>query len=598
MAQSKPSAYSKPLLFGFWVLISVAFIAKAIYTAGRVPLLADTDDAMRLTEVHDFLAGQNWFDHTQYRINTPFGAQIHWSRLIDVPIALLDRLFAIITPAHADMIAVSVWPLLLLLGLLALSSKLAETLAGPGGQLPGLALPVFSLVIMAEFIPGRIDHHSVQILLTLSIVLTTILAWTRPRPFAALAGLAAATSLAIGAEGIVFVAAAVIGFGLMWAADPGHGPTLRRFGTSFALATLGQFLIFMPPSLYFAVHVDVLSIVYVTAALGVGLVFWLLPALPLKPQNIVGRLVAGLVAGGVLLAVLIGLFPEILAGPYAALDPWLKRVWLDNVSEAKPIWGSFAAMPAFTASIVLPPAFALIATLWRLVRGPREGRAGWLLYGLFLAFAFIEMVLQIRGARLAAAMAVPAGAYVVLGARAAYLEHKALWRILPLAGAWLAFASIPLLVLIALVAPPPVQTASDRAARAQCLMPKAFAPLKDLPAQRAMAPIDLGSHLILNTALSVVGAPYHRNQQGLLDTFHFFNGPPAEAENILLKRGITLVVTCPAMTEMKGLPDADPNALVRDLSRKTLPAFLKEVPLKDTPLRLYEVVQNGAGASD
>ena len=45
------------------------------------------DDLLRLQEVRDFLAGQSWFDVTQYRLNPPWGAPMHWSRLLDVPLA-------------------------------------------------------------------------------------------------------------------------------------------------------------------------------------------------------------------------------------------------------------------------------------------------------------------------------------------------------------------------------------------------------------------------------------------------------------------------------------------------------------------------------
>ena len=49
-----------------------------------------TDDAMRLVEVRDLLAGQGWFDLTQYRLSPPGGVAMHWSRLVDVPLAVAD----------------------------------------------------------------------------------------------------------------------------------------------------------------------------------------------------------------------------------------------------------------------------------------------------------------------------------------------------------------------------------------------------------------------------------------------------------------------------------------------------------------------------
>ena len=49
----------------------------------------DTDDAMRLVQVRDLLAGQGWFDMVQHRLMPPEGASMHWSRLVDAPLAAL-----------------------------------------------------------------------------------------------------------------------------------------------------------------------------------------------------------------------------------------------------------------------------------------------------------------------------------------------------------------------------------------------------------------------------------------------------------------------------------------------------------------------------
>ena len=56
-------------------------------------ILADTDDNLRLAQVKAWLAGQSWYDLRQYKLNPPEGANIHWSRLPDLPIAALMLLF-------------------------------------------------------------------------------------------------------------------------------------------------------------------------------------------------------------------------------------------------------------------------------------------------------------------------------------------------------------------------------------------------------------------------------------------------------------------------------------------------------------------------
>src|SRR5690348_6827070 len=103
-----------PLLLA-WAATALAYIAKALLTAGSVPLILDTDDAMRLTEVRDFLGGQNWFDLVQHRLNTPYGGLIHWSRLIDFPEAVLLGLLRLPLGTAGDTVFAYAWPLLLLL---------------------------------------------------------------------------------------------------------------------------------------------------------------------------------------------------------------------------------------------------------------------------------------------------------------------------------------------------------------------------------------------------------------------------------------------------------------------------------------------------
>jgi len=42
--------------------LAVSFQLVALYWSGTAETLLDTDDAMRLVQVRDFLAGQGWFD--------------------------------------------------------------------------------------------------------------------------------------------------------------------------------------------------------------------------------------------------------------------------------------------------------------------------------------------------------------------------------------------------------------------------------------------------------------------------------------------------------------------------------------------------------
>src|SRR5690348_4569865 len=79
-------------VWAVWALANLAILPFAGTDLGG------PDDIMRMLQVRDLLAGQSWFDVTQYRINPPYGAAMHWSRLVDLPIAAFAVLFGTVLP--------------------------------------------------------------------------------------------------------------------------------------------------------------------------------------------------------------------------------------------------------------------------------------------------------------------------------------------------------------------------------------------------------------------------------------------------------------------------------------------------------------------
>lgn len=574
-----------------WAIGAGTYLARAFTARDTTPLILDTDDAMRLTNVHDLLGGQPWFDYIQHRLNTPYGAEIHWSRLVDVPEAgLLLLLRQFLSNGLADVALAYAWPLLLLIAALWLSGKLALRFGGRRALWPALLLPIFSITTMAEFAPGRLDHHSVQILLALAMFYCTGAALDRPR-FAVAAGIAAGAALAIGIEGLPIVAATVLTFGLIWVGDPRHASALRDFGLSFALTTCLALAQGVPPEHWLNPVTDAISIVYAMAALLCGLGFLMLSRLRLPTWPL--RLIAGGALGTLLLAFIVGLHPALLRGPYGALDPWLAANWLDRISEAEPWLVSAISAPVYGAAVAVPCAVALAVVAWHLVHRP-DRRMDWLVYGIFLTIAVLVMLLQIRGARIALPLAMPACAVLVGGAWHRMVTSRGFGPIFALLGASLASAGLAVAIIAILVVsafPDYAEATDDKflGARQQCLMPPVFAELAALPPERIMTPVDLGSHMLLYTPHSVVAAPYHRNQQGLLDAFHFFNGPIEAGRDILARRGIRLVVICPAMTELRGLVDYTPDSFVALLADNDLPEWLVDRTPPASPLKIYEV---------
>lgn len=566
-----------------WILGAGAYIAKAIFTAATTPLILDTDDAMRLNEVHDFLAGQPWYDLVQHRLNTPYGAELHWSRLIDVPEATLILFLRPFAGATTDVLAAYVWPLALLAVLLWLSAKLALRLGRHEALWAALLLPIVSLITMGEFAPGRFDHHSAQILCSLAILYCAIAALERPR-FALGAGFFAAVALSIGIEGLPIVAATVLVFGLMWVADPKRGAAMRDFGLSFAVTMALGLAQGVAPPRWFELRLDAISIVYVVAAILCAVAFVLLPLLRLRTpmQRLVAAVAAAAVAGGLLL----WLDPLLLRGPYAALDPWLVQNWLARISESQTFAQSLVEDPVYPIGVTVPVLTGLVYAGWNIVR--KRDVAAWLIVAGFLIVGVAVMLIQIRAARIVTPLALPACAALVAASWRRLLARPGIVPALGMVGSVVVSAGLAMAILAALL-PLPAPLSHAAVDRRACLQPSAFVRLASLPRQRIMAPVDLGSHLLLFTRHSVVGAPYHRNQQGLLDTFHFFDGPIGEARNILAQRDIHLVVVCPAMSELSGGVERTADSFAALYAEKALPDWLVNETPPGSVLEIYAV---------
>ena len=179
-----------------WLL--VVFQLMAEFWAATGYTFPDTDDAMRLVEVRDFLAGQGWFDLHQARVAPPEGFD---------PIGALDRcrsrrfflVFRLfVDRALAERLMVALWPVLWLIRMGA-ATAIAWRMAA--------ARPRISPCCWRCWPPGwdssagRIDHHNVQLALAMVVIAATV--WSDRLRFAApLAGAVTGLAFAIPAESL------------------------------------------------------------------------------------------------------------------------------------------------------------------------------------------------------------------------------------------------------------------------------------------------------------------------------------------------------------------------------------------------------------
>src|SRR5947209_10790817 len=125
------------LLGAAWLLAAVQLIAQN--WADTALTLADTDDAMRLAQLRDWLGGQGWFDLSQPRVAG--GYESHWSRLIDAGLAATLWVFGwFADPVMAERLMRTVWPLLWVAPTMAGAVTIAWRIGGREAALMALLL--------------------------------------------------------------------------------------------------------------------------------------------------------------------------------------------------------------------------------------------------------------------------------------------------------------------------------------------------------------------------------------------------------------------------------------------------------------------------
>ncbi len=260
---------SKPLPVSILVLAALALglvmSSADLHSVWQHGTFADSDDAMQLVEVRNFLAGQNWFDLTVARLDPPYGVFMHWSRFIDAPLALLIKTFELFMPADAAERLTRICFPLLLQGLLYVGiARLARQLAGKAVILPAIVLTLLSGMTYTQFQLGRINHSASQIVLLIFMLGSFIDALDPVRAWrAAFVGILAAVSLAISLENLpwifVFAALAIAFFVVRGAEMRTH---LIAFGAGLGIALPLTYVTTIGPARWLDKSCDAYSLVY------------------------------------------------------------------------------------------------------------------------------------------------------------------------------------------------------------------------------------------------------------------------------------------------------------------------------------------------
>jgi hypothetical protein len=572
------------LLAVAWLLVVLQLLVQHWGETGQT--LLDTDDAMRLAQVRDWLAGQGWYDLVQRRVEPPTGYESHWSRLIDAGLAGTLWLFSLFAdPALAERLMRAVWPMLWLLPTIASTAAIAWRISGREAALIALLLAVVGLPAFHQFRPGRIDHHNVQIALSVLVVAATV--WSdRLRWAAWAAGAITGLALAIGLECLPYLMVCGAAFAVRYVADRGGAQDAVRYGLALAASSAAAFFVIVEPDHWTRGVCDAIAINWVALVVigGLGLAaagHWFAS----------GRITVRLACAGAVGAAATGLFlaiqPACLHGPYAMMDLRVWPIWLAHVREMQPLIPLMAKSPLTAIAIAAFPAAAAVAALVLVGQRGHQRDFGFLAATAAFVSAAITTLAAIKAYSYATWLGMPLVAVLALHLFAwlrlrSLVPRFALGMLLTPAG--LSIGAIA----VANAAGIDEHENFNRPEREACLKTENYAPLARLPAGLIAADIDFGPFLLALTPHAVLAAPYHRLSTGILAAHEVFTAPPDVARRILARSRVTYVLTC-GPRPPSGLAGAALAAsLWGRLQAGDMPGWLEPVP-QTGPFVTYRV---------
>ena len=586
-----------------------AALAIGIRTEGDISrLLKGPDDYLHLVQTIDWLDGQGWTDTVQRRLNPPHGVAMHWSRLADLPAAAIIRVtepwFGRTRAVY--LAATFVPPILGALFVVSFLWAALSLLPDRPEHVPLLMVgtPVYALL---AFVPGRIDHHGLQLVLTTLVVGLLARSLEPGRTWAAgMLGIVGGASLAVGLETLPFVGGAAAVLALAWALrGDGSAKRLAIFGAAATATVLALIPLTVPKSEWTTIACDRLSVPHAalaTVALSVGAgAMYLLRLRPTSTRATRLTVAGGIGVAG--LALVAAAFPRCAGGPYADLSAEV-HYWFDGVKEARSILELFSSAPWIAVSFAVMPFVALAFLIWDRMRSDGPVDPLWMASLAHVLVGAGLLTWQLRAAPYAALVS-----SLALVRIAAMVNERAdrFERTPARMGVRLC---VPLFCVAATVLPlrysPTVSDHVSGASDSRCEVRTVLAALIDpaglgAEARVIAAPIDKGPEILLLTRHSVLAGPYHRNAQGLADNRRIFAGTEKQSLAMVRARGVDAVLFCRMYARTTTYPDR-PAFLDDRLGSGRPPWWLLPVA-HDADMGLYRVhpavrspTGNGEGA--
>lgn len=479
----------------------------------------DIDDILRGIQIRQLLDHGGWFDLTIRGIDMPGAYFSPWSRLIDLPYVVIASLLSLFLPQGSALEwAFLLWQPALLVAFCLLWVCTAANLSSPDVLVEPLhIIAAFALMPLTlwEFMPGRIDHHNVQLVM-LMVAIYGVSCWSFSGGF--VAGIGLVSSLLIGLELAPVLAVLLLGicFAFVFGVKGGRR-MLAGLGASLTASTLVGGLLFLGPQRMMDTECDTFSAPYVTALLGFSAV--ILPAaLFLRSAGRWTRLImlgfgACLLVGGLAAA-----FPACLGGPYGFVDPVVRSLWLERVQQEMSFLDFYRTGETIKILLLSLLALVLVGVIPFAIGRLRRLDAAFCIILAVAAITFLLTLLQTRFIRFPAALIllfVPI-VWVQVRERVKTTVHLSIVAVVLV-------ATVTTLLWFVVPQNPQRLTLLDYMTVDLCTDVDA-APLRGLPPGRIVAPSSLGLFLLdrLPPGMTINSISFHRAAPGMRAMFDVF----------------------------------------------------------------------------
>jgi hypothetical protein len=557
-----------------------------------LPLESDSDSNMRLQQVRDLLAGQNWYDLVLRRFGLGEGTNMHWSRLADLgPAALLWFFSQFLSAPHSELAMTITYPLLLVIPFALALLWIANRIAANGKQVQtsvALGFVVIQLEVWRIFSPGLIDHHNLQIIALLVFLGGCCGVRTFKSGLIAAAGLV--LGLVVGPDGLPAIVATIAALGILWLLNPkGESEFLFGLGAGTLALTMLCGFVFIPHPVSTA-WCDSWTLPLSSIVAGLGAFLLVAAWLGTLTQNKLVLLGVSLPIGIGMLATLILIFPA-CRNPLPLSDPLLQRYWMSLLSDNLPVWEIAKDMPS-AAALFAPSLLVIVGYIFAL-------RQKWfrldtslpaivaLLGALVLASAFL------RGLPILATVTAPilAGLLSQALANAPTVKHRIYAWLICAPIVSISMANLALNALFPQKSVAQQDVSKSAASKAYfCIGPDELSRIQKLPKGTMISSFFQTEYLVRTTNLNMVFGGYHRAYETNLEIIKWLISKPEVAKEKLLQNNISYLSVCLTSGQLSLMGTENPDSLVAAVNANEPPSWLQPIiPLQDGGM-IYQVV--------